>query len=46
MTQFVESLRRLYESGKIDDTKLNELLGSKKINTQEYDYIISAKNVI
>lgn len=44
MNQFVESLWRLYKFNKIDDKKLNELLSSKKITKQEYDYIISAKN--
>lgn len=44
MTQFVESLYRLYKDNKIDDTALTKLFVSKKINQQEYDYIISAKN--
>jgi hypothetical protein len=46
MNQFVESLRRLYVMDKIDSLKLNELLNKKKINQQEYDYIISAKKVV
>ena len=44
MNQFVESLWRLYKDNKVNDKKLNELLMSKKITKQEYDYIISAKN--
>lgn len=44
MSQFIESLYRLYKFNKIDVKKLDELLKSKKINQQEYDYIISAKN--
>ena len=44
MNQFVESLSRLYKESKIDDKKLKELLSNKKINKQEYDYIISVKN--
>ena len=44
MNQFIESLCRLYKFNKIDDKKLNELLSSKKITKQEYDYVISAKN--
>ena len=44
MNQFIESLRRLYIIEKIDDKKLDELLSSKKITKQEYDYIISLKN--
>lgn len=41
---FVESLCRLYRSNKIDVKKLGDLLASKKITQQEYEYIISAKN--
>ena len=44
MNQFIESLYRLYKFDRIDAKKLDELLTSKKINQQEYDYIISAKN--
>ena len=44
MSQFVESLYRLYKNDKINDNKLNELLTNKKITKQEYEYIISAKN--
>ena len=46
MSQFIESLARLYIANKIDDKKLNGLLTSKKINKQEYDYIISVKKVV
>ena len=46
MNQFVESLRRLYEVNKVDSTKIDELLANKKINKQEYDYIISVKKVV
>ena len=46
MNQFVESLSRLYKEKKISDKKLKELLISKKINQQKYDYIIAeAKEV-
>ena len=45
MNQFVESLWRLYKNSRVDDKKLNELLMSNKITKQEYEYIISAKNV-
>lgn len=44
MNQFVKSLERLYQSDKIDIKKIKELLSSKKINQQEYDYIIAVKN--
>ncbi len=43
MNQFVESLHRLYKQDKVNNDKLKELLTKKKINQQEYDYIISAK---
>lgn len=44
MNQFINSLARLYRSDKIDIKKIKELLNSKKINQQEYDYIIAVKN--
>ncbi len=46
MTQFVESIARLYKTDRIDNKKINELLTYKKINEQEYDYIISVKKVV
>lgn len=46
MSQFIESLCRLYKANRIDNKKLDELLANKKINQQEYDYIISAKNKV
>lgn len=42
MNQFVESLARLYKDEKVSDNILNRLLSEKKINQQEYTYIISA----
>ena len=45
MSQFVESLYRLYGTNKINKEKLDVLLASKKITPQEYEYIISAKEV-
>ena len=45
MNQFVESLARLYLMNKIDEKKLKELLTTKKINQQEYDYITVKKVV-
>ena len=44
MTQFVESLCRLYRANKINIKKLDELLASNKITQQEYEYIVSADN--
>ena len=46
MNQFVESLCRLYKDNKINQAKLDDLLSSKKITKQEYDYIISVKKVV
>ena len=46
MNQFVESLYRLYSLDKIDKNQLDKLLANKKINQQEYDYIIAAKKVV
>jgi hypothetical protein len=46
MNQFIESLYRLYSLDKIDESQLDKLLANKKINQQEYDYIISAKKVV
>ena len=44
MTQFIESLCRLYKDGKVSDATLEKLLSDKKINKQEYLLIIAAKN--
>ena len=46
MNQFIESLARLYKNNKISDSKLNKLLSDKKINKQEYEYIVSVKKVV
>ena len=46
MKQLVESLRRLYGADKINKNQLDKLLMSKKINQQEYDYIISANEEV
>ena len=46
MTQFIESLRRLYNDGKVSDETLKKFLASNKITQQEYAYIISANNAI
>ena len=42
MSRFVESLKRLYKSGKITEEKLAELLAEGKITQEEYDYIMGA----
>lgn len=46
MSQFVESLYRLYGLDKVNLEQLDKLLINKKINQQEYDYIISAKKAV
>ena len=46
MNQFVESLARLYKNDKVSDNTLNRMLSDKKINKQEYEYIISVKKVV
>ena len=46
MSQLVESLRRLYGACKINREKLDALLASNKITQQEYEYILSAKEVV
>ena len=41
MSQFIESLYRLYRMEKINKEKLDELLSNGKINQQEYEYIVA-----
>lgn len=43
MSQFVESLKRLYENGEVAVFKLNKLLESKVITDEEYEYITHRK---
>ena len=43
MNQFVESIKRLYVSGKIDVEKVVELYESKKITQLEKLYIFDVK---
>lgn len=43
MTQFVESLARLYKYNKIQKKKIDTLLADKKITQVEYEYIISVR---
>lgn len=44
MSQFVESLYRLYRDKRINKEKLDALLASKKISQQEHDYVMTAEN--
>lgn len=46
MSQFIESLCRLYKAEKINIVKLEELLSHNKINQQEYDYILSVNSTM
>lgn len=39
---FVESMRRLYRDGKVDEKKIVELFESKKIADEEKSYILNA----
>ena len=44
MNQFVESMRRLYVSGKVDVKKIVELFESGKITKIEELYILNVEN--
>lgn len=46
MNQFVESLKRLYQSGKITEEKILELFKSKKITKEEKLYILEVNSVL
>ena len=46
MREFIESLYRLYEHNEIQKQIIDNLLSSRKINQQEYDYIISAQREV
>ena len=39
MRVFVESLKRLYKSGKVTLTQIQTYLANGKITAEEYDYI-------
>lgn len=41
MSTLVESLKRLYNTGKIAIEKLNDMLAENKIIQEEFDYIIA-----
>lgn len=43
-SQFVKSLSRLYKFNKVKKEYLDELLADKKLNDDEYNYIISQSN--
>lgn len=44
MRVLVDSLKRLYESGKITKTQLNTRLKKGIISQEEYNYIINEEN--
>lgn len=39
MRTFVESLKRLYSTGRVEFAKVNELFTEGKITQEEYEYI-------
>lgn len=39
---FVESMRRLYRDGQVDEQKIVKLFESKKITEEEKSYILNA----
>lgn len=41
MNQFVESMKRLYQTGKVDEKKVMELFNSGKITQEEKSYILA-----
>ena len=43
MSAFVKSLKRLYQSGKLQEEKICELFESKKITEEEKMYILEVK---
>ena len=42
MNQFIESLRRLYQGGKVSKEKIINFFNNKKITKEEKDYILNA----
>ena len=40
MKQFIESLKRLYDSRKITESKILEMYKNKKISEEEKEYIL------
>ena len=40
MRQLIESLKRLFESGKIDEQKILDMLAKNTITAEEKDYIL------
>ena len=42
MNQFIESLKRLYQNGRLNTEKVIELFASKKITEEQKWYILKA----
>lgn len=42
MNQFIESMKRLYVNGKVNEEKILELCKNKKITEEEKNYILEA----
>jgi hypothetical protein len=42
MNQFIESLRRLYQNGKVSKEKIITFFNNDKISEEEKDYILNA----
>ena len=43
MSEFVESLKRLYDTEKVLKSKIDELLKAKKITVEEHLYILGTE---
>lgn len=43
MNQFVESIKRLYQTGKVDEKKVIELFNNGKITQEEKSYILDIR---
>lgn len=41
MRQFVETMKRLYVNGKVNENKIVELFESEKITSEEKEYIFA-----
>ena len=40
MSQFAQSIKRLYQSGRVTLNKVKELLAEGKLTTTEYDWVV------
>lgn len=44
MSEFIESLQRLYSAKRITDTKITELFENEKITEKELNYILGKED--